>query len=46
MIYYAETQYCDGLRGPLIIKDPYDPFLSLYDFDDGEIRLVYYFYTL
>ena len=30
MIRCAETQYCDGLRGPLIIYDPHDPFKSQY----------------
>lgn len=29
------TQYCDGLRGPLVIYDPDDPYLDLYDVDDG-----------
>ncbi|EEB90209.1 hypothetical protein MPER_11614 [Moniliophthora perniciosa FA553] len=28
------TQYCDGLRGPLVIYDPNDPHASLYDVDD------------
>ncbi|EGN97077.1 laccase [Serpula lacrymans var. lacrymans S7.3] len=28
------TQYCDGLRGPLVIYDPEDPYLSRYDVDD------------
>ncbi|KAG2337950.1 laccase [Suillus weaverae] len=28
------VQYCDGLRGPLIIYDPDDPYRSLYDIDD------------
>ncbi|KAI0029852.1 Cu-oxidase-domain-containing protein [Vararia minispora EC-137] len=28
------AQYVDGLRGPLIIYDPEDPFLDLYDVDD------------
>ncbi|KAG1861684.1 laccase [Suillus subluteus] len=28
------VQYCDGLRGPLIIYDPNDPYRSLYDIDD------------
>ncbi|KAG2337992.1 laccase T2 copper depleted [Suillus weaverae] len=28
------VQYCDGLRGPLIIYDPHDPYRSLYDIDD------------
>ncbi|KAI3606344.1 laccase [Moniliophthora roreri] len=30
----AATQYCDGLRGPLVIYDPNDPHASLYDVDD------------
>jgi hypothetical protein len=24
------TQYCDGLRGALVVYDPNDPHLSLY----------------
>ncbi|KAG7451504.1 laccase [Guyanagaster necrorhizus] len=28
------VQYVDGLRGPLIIYDPEDPHLNLYDVDD------------
>ncbi|KAF8551546.1 Cu-oxidase-domain-containing protein, partial [Imleria badia] len=28
------TQYCDGLRGPLVIYDPEDPLAHLYDVDD------------
>ncbi|KAF9554181.1 laccase 4 [Agrocybe pediades] len=28
------TQYCDGLRGALVIYDPYDPYRYLYDVDD------------
>ncbi|KAJ7182989.1 laccase [Mycena crocata] len=27
-------QYCDGLRGPLVIYDPRDPLKYLYDIDD------------
>ncbi|KAG6813458.1 hypothetical protein H0H92_010792 [Tricholoma furcatifolium] len=30
----AATQYCDGLRGALIIYDPDDPHAALYDVDD------------
>ena len=30
------TQYCDGLRGPLVIYDPEDPLAHMYDVDDGE----------
>jgi iron transport multicopper oxidase len=29
------AQYCDGLRGPLVIYDPNDPHASLYDYDNG-----------
>ncbi|KIL58885.1 multicopper oxidase [Amanita muscaria Koide BX008] len=28
------VQYCDGLRGPLVVYDPNDPYLPLYDVDD------------
>jgi iron transport multicopper oxidase len=28
------VQYCDGLRGPLIIYNPQDPYRSLYDVDN------------
>jgi FtsP/CotA-like multicopper oxidase with cupredoxin domain len=31
---HHELQYCDGLRGPLIIYDPDDPHAHLYDVDD------------
>ncbi|KAL0058552.1 laccase, multicopper oxidase, benzenediol:oxygen oxidorectuctase [Marasmius tenuissimus] len=31
----AAGQYCDGLRGALIIYDPNDPHKSLYDIDDA-----------
>ena len=31
-------QYCDGLRGPLVIYDPEDPLAYLYDVDDGEFQ--------
>ncbi|KAJ6615632.1 laccase [Mycena sp. CBHHK59/15] len=32
---HLSTQYCDGLRGPLIIYDPQDPQQYLYDVDDA-----------
>ncbi|KAH9963709.1 laccase [Lactifluus volemus] len=32
------AQSCDGLRGPLVISDPNDPHLRLYDIDNGEIN--------
>ncbi|TFK19083.1 laccase 8 [Coprinopsis marcescibilis] len=31
---HFRTQYCDGMRGPLVIYDPQDPYLSMYDVDD------------
>ncbi|ETW79401.1 laccase [Heterobasidion irregulare TC 32-1] len=31
---HLSTQYCDGLRGPLVIYDPEDAHASLYDVDD------------
>ncbi|KAJ7136937.1 yellow laccase [Mycena epipterygia] len=31
---HLSTQYCDGLRGPLVVYDPNDPFKHLYDVDD------------
>lgn len=31
---HLSTQYCDGLRGPIVIYDPHDPHSSLYDVDD------------
>ncbi|KAF8835559.1 laccase [Paxillus ammoniavirescens] len=31
---HYSTQYCDGLRGPLVIYDPADPLGHLYDVDD------------
>nr|GAT59722.1 laccase [Mycena chlorophos] len=31
---FPAMQYCDGLRGPLIIYDPNDPHKNLYDVDN------------
>ncbi|KAH7891011.1 laccase [Phlebopus sp. FC_14] len=31
---HLSAQYCDGLRGPLVIYDPDDPHAHLYDVDD------------
>ncbi|KAM6504130.1 laccase 1 [Amanita muscaria] len=31
---HHSTQYCDGLRGPLVLYDPDDPLQCLYDIDD------------
>ena len=33
---HYSNQYCDGLRGALIVRDPEDPQKHLYDVDDGE----------
>ncbi|KZV63517.1 multicopper oxidase [Peniophora sp. CONT] len=33
---HYKTQYCDGLRGPLVIYDPYDPQAHLYDVDNED----------
>ncbi|KAL0950669.1 hypothetical protein HGRIS_007453 [Hohenbuehelia grisea] len=32
---HVTTQYCEGLRGPLVIYDDNDPFAHLYDVDDA-----------
>ncbi|OCB91779.1 laccase [Sanghuangporus baumii] len=32
---HLSTQYCDGLRGPLVIYDPNDPLKDMYDVDDN-----------
>ncbi|EMD37153.1 laccase [Gelatoporia subvermispora B] len=29
-------QYCDGLRGPLVVYDPHDPHKDLYDVDNED----------
>ncbi|KAF7351508.1 Laccase A [Mycena sanguinolenta] len=31
---HLSTQYCDGLRGPLVVYDPDDPNADLYDVDN------------
>ncbi|KAG5651130.1 hypothetical protein H0H81_009762 [Sphagnurus paluster] len=33
----TSTQYCDGLRGAMIVYDPQDPYINLYDVDDGKL---------
>ena len=33
---HYSSQTCDGLRGPLVIYDPNDPYRQLYDVDDGK----------
>jgi iron transport multicopper oxidase len=32
---HLSVQYCDGLRGPLVVYDPDDPHKALYDIDNG-----------
>ena len=36
------NQYCDGLRGGLIIYDPLDPLKLQYDVDDGKCNPAHY----
>jgi len=31
---HYNLQYCDGLRGPIVIYDPQDPYAFMYDVDD------------
>ncbi|KAI0807084.1 phenoloxidase [Fomes fomentarius] len=33
---HLSTQYCDGLRGPIVVYDPNDPHASLYDVDNDD----------
>ncbi|KAH9007563.1 laccase [Lactarius hengduanensis] len=33
---HFRAQYCDGLRGPLVVYDPDDPHASLYDVDNED----------
>ena len=35
---HFKNQYCDGLRGPLVIYDENDPHRDLYDIDDGKMH--------
>ena len=43
---HFKNQYCDGLRGALIIYDPNDPQKSLYDIDDGRTYMSWGFIIL
>ncbi|KAJ7913037.1 laccase 2 precursor [Mycena leptocephala] len=36
---HLSTQYCDGLRGPLVVYDPADPAKHLYDIDNEQTIL-------
>ncbi|THH00637.1 hypothetical protein EW026_g1911 [Hermanssonia centrifuga] len=44
---HLSTQYCDGLRGPLVIYDPLDPQKHLYDIDNEDtiITLADWYHT-
>ncbi|KAG1892506.1 laccase [Suillus subluteus] len=37
---HYSVQYCDGLRGALVIYDPDDPYASMYDVNKYYMRLV------
>ncbi|KIJ65385.1 multicopper oxidase [Hydnomerulius pinastri MD-312] len=32
---HFRLQYCEGLRGAMVIYDPHDPYLNMYDVDDA-----------
>ncbi|KIJ44604.1 multicopper oxidase [Sphaerobolus stellatus SS14] len=44
---HLSTQYVDGIRGPMVIYDPEDPHLSLYDVDNDDtvITLADWYHT-
>ncbi|KAI1790621.1 laccase [Ganoderma leucocontextum] len=44
---HLSSQYCDGLRGPMIVYDPNDPHADLYDVDDDStiITLADWYHT-
>ncbi|KAG9309086.1 laccase C [Chiua virens] len=44
---HYSTQYCDGLRGPLVVYDPQDPMANLYDIDNNNtvITLADWYHT-
>jgi iron transport multicopper oxidase len=37
---HYSTQYCDGLRGAFVVRDPNDPHASLYDVDNDDTVIV------
>ncbi|KAG2159054.1 laccase [Suillus bovinus] len=45
---HYSVQYCDGLRGPLVIYDPQDPLAYMYDVDDAStvITLADWYHTV
>ena len=44
---HLSTQYCDGLRGAMVVYDPEDPHADLYDVDDEStvITLTEWYHT-
>jgi len=38
---HFQAQYCDGVRGALVIYDPDGPETALYDVDSGNIDVVF-----
>ncbi|KAH9918575.1 laccase [Epithele typhae] len=44
---HLSTQYCDGLRGAIVVYDPNDPHADLYDVDDDStvITLTDWYHT-
>ncbi|KJA21959.1 multicopper oxidase, partial [Hypholoma sublateritium FD-334 SS-4] len=45
---HYSTQYCDGLRGAMVVYDPNDPYRLQYDFDDDStvITLADWYHTV
>ncbi|KJA16974.1 multicopper oxidase [Hypholoma sublateritium FD-334 SS-4] len=45
---HYSTQYCDGLRGAMVVYDPNDPYLDDYDVDDDStvITLADWYHTV
>ncbi len=41
---HLSLQYCDGLRGAMIVYDPEDPHADLYDVDDGKRDILLTFF--
>ncbi|KAH0836904.1 laccase [Lanmaoa asiatica] len=39
---HYNLQYCDGLRGPIVIYDPQDPYRYMYDVDDNSTIITLY----
>jgi iron transport multicopper oxidase len=43
---HYNLQYCDGLRGPIVIYDPNDPYRWMYDVDDSTFLIIFIRYPL